>query len=60
MGREQRDKFPVARFYRARAKEIRTVADGQMDDDRDLLITLAGEYERLARLAELRGRAAAG
>jgi hypothetical protein len=61
VGRELRDRFPVARFYRKRAKEIRSVASGQPeDDDRDLLINLAAEYERLASLAEARGSSAQG
>ena len=59
MGRELRDRFPVARFYRKRAKEIRSVASGQPEEDeRDLLINLAAEYERLARQAEARSPAA--
>ena len=61
MGRELRDRFPVARFYRKRAKEIRSVANGQPEEDeRDLLINLAAEYERLARLAEAQANSAQG
>jgi len=44
-----------------RAKEIRSIASWELEeDDRELLNTLAGEYDRLARLAEARGRTAAG
>ena len=58
MGRELRDRFPAARFYRKRAKEIRSVASGQPEEDERDLLNLAAEYERLARQAEARSTAA--
>jgi len=58
MGREMRNKFLAARSYRERAEEFRTIADGLIRDiDRDLLMSIANEYERQAKSAEARGRA---
>ena len=58
MAREMRNKFLAARAYRERAEELRTIADGlSRDIERDLLMSIAQEYERQAKSAEARGRA---
>jgi DNA-binding cell septation regulator SpoVG len=54
-----RNKFLAARVYRERAEELRTIADGLTRDiERDLLNSIAQEYDRQAKSAEARGRAA--
>ena len=59
MAREMRNKFLAARLYRERAEELRTIADGLSRDlERDLLISIANDYDRQAKSAEARGRAA--
>ena len=59
MAREMRNKFLAARVYRERAEELRTIADGLTRDiERDLLNSIAQEYDRQAKSAEARGRAA--
>ena len=59
MAREMRKKFLAARVYRERAEELRTIADGLTRDiERDLLNSIAQEYDRQAKSAEARGRAA--
>ena len=42
-----------AEAYRARAEELRTIADGLKSKDREFLLQLAGEYEDMATNAEL-------
>jgi hypothetical protein len=59
MAREMRNKFLAARFYHDRAQELRAIADGlTRESERQLLISMAEDYERQARSAEARGRAA--
>jgi len=54
-----RNKFLAARKYRDRAGELRAIAERlPLDTDRDLLISMADDYERQAKSAEARGRAA--
>jgi hypothetical protein len=38
--------------YRARAEELRTIADGLKSKEREFLLQLAGEYEDMAVNAE--------
>ncbi len=56
MARGMRNKFVAARMYRDRAEELRAIADGlAQESERDLLMSIAGDYERLAKSAETRG-----
>ena len=56
MARGMRNKFVAARMYRDRAEELRAIADGLAhESERDLLMSIAGDYERLAKSAETRG-----
>ncbi len=57
MALKMRNKFLKARIYRDRAEELRTIADGlSTNSERNFLITLADDYERLAKVAEAQGR----
>ena len=57
MGRELRNKFLMARAYRDRAEQLRTIASGPLAEfDRDLLLEIAGDLERQAKAAEARAR----
>jgi len=56
MARGMRNKFVAARIYRDRAEELRTIADNLgHESERELLQSIAGDYERLAKAAETRG-----
>jgi hypothetical protein len=41
-----------AEAYRARAEELRTIAEGLKSKEREFLLQLAGEYEDMAANAE--------
>lgn len=59
MSREMRNKFLAARRYRDRAEELRAIAERvSVDTNRDLLLSMADDYDRQAKSAEARGRAA--
>jgi hypothetical protein len=59
MTRELRNKFLMARVYRDRAEQLRTIANGSLaEPDRDLLITVALDLERQAKVSEARARQA--
>ena len=59
MTREMRNKFLAARMYRDRAEELRCIADGlTLVTQRELLMAMAEDYDRQAKSAEARGRAA--
>jgi len=54
-----RNKFLAARRYRDRAEELRAIAERvSVDTNRDLLLSMADDYDRQAKSAEARGRAA--
>ena len=56
MASGMRNKFIAARIYRDRAEALRTIADNlALESERDLLNSIAGDYERLAKSAETRG-----
>jgi len=55
MARVMQSKFELARRYRERAEELRTIADGlNSEPQRELLVRLAEDNERLAVSAEAR------
>ena len=59
MALRMRNKFLKARIYQEHAEELRTIADGLLtDSERNFLITIADDYERLAKVAEAQGRLA--
>src|SRR5262245_55464286 len=57
MARMMRSKFEIARMYRERAEKLRFIADGLNGKaEREFLIELAADNDRLAASAEARGR----
>ena len=57
MARMMRSKFEIARRYRERAEKLRIIANGlNSGAEREFLIELAADNDRLAASAEARGR----
>ena len=54
---EMRDTVKVAKHYRLRAEEVRTIADGMArTEPRKMLMQIADEYEQWALAAEAEAR----
>lgn len=57
VARMMRNKFEIARLYRERAEKLRTIAGGLNGEaEREFLMELAADNDRLAASAEARGR----